>query len=317
MVRFSAPEEKAVKAVLIGKNHKLASFFSYIFVFMLLFTVTYGILTSFANGFYTIQMAFTDKVLAGLVCFTIFFLSLTIFYFNKPISKKTLDDHGRYDVILDGENIKVLFPEEPEVIVSIKDVDEVVEYDIFYLIHIYGHKDEIVCSKNAFTEGDAKTFEQFFVDNGKRLKKSGNKRIYSSILNHVTKDIRPGFAAFVYSAIACAISYPLFWLLAKVLILYVPTVLSSLMLTLWDVQLVLQLLLGVLFVPVGLLITLVCLVASVTVLAFPVFLIFVSFKDAIAQLETKNKAVGYCALVFVVLATLFCVFIILRVLGVL
>lgn len=317
MVRLSAPEEKAVKAVLIAKNQKVATIISYIFLFFLLFTLIYGILTSVANGFFSVAMVFSDNVFTGLVCFTIFSLSISLFYYNRVISQKTLDDHGHYDVVLEGDCVKVLFPDEPEVIVPINKIDEVVEYDIFYLIHCYGYKDEIVCSKNAFVCGDENDFREFFLSFGKKIENSRNKKVYSSILNHVTKEVRPGFAAFVYSAIACATMYPLFWLLVNVLIYYVPTVLTTVMMALWDVHLVLQIVLGILFIPVGLVAMIMCGVAALTVLAFPILLIFVSYKDALVQIKSNKSVLGYLAISFVIVATIFCLFIILRILAIL
>ena len=306
LIRFTAPEEKAIKAVLTGKNQKTGIKLSYVFAFLLTTSLVFGIILSVVKGFYTPAELFSDYLFTGLVAFTVFVLAWSLIFVYKPIKQKELDDNGRYDVEFTDDGVKVLFPDEPEVFVSVEDIDEVVEYDIFYLIHCYGHKDEIVCSKSSLSVGSQEDFFAWCDKIGKPVHLE-EKKIYRSIFKKVDKSVRSGVASVVFTAVALLSAYPLFWLAFEVFVQFVPNLLVTLLATLWDLKLIFIILLGILFLPIGITATIVSGLTALTVVGFPVFLLIVSFKCALNQLKKNKKAIGYIALIFsmlVIIATI-------------
>lgn len=300
MLKFSAPEEKAVKAVLTGKNQKNGIKLSYVFAFLLTLSLIYGIISAVVNGYYTPAELFTDYLFTGLVSLTVFALSWSLIFVYKPVKQRELDDNGRYDVEFTDDGVKVLFPDEPEVFVALDQIDEVVEYDIFYLIHCYGYKDEIVCSKNSLVDTTEQDFHDWCAKIGKPVHLQ-EKKIYRSVFKKVDKSIRSGVASVVFASVALLSAYPLFWLAIDVFILFVPNLLVTLLSTLWDLELIFIILLGILFLPLGITATIVSGISAITVFGFPVFLLVVSFKCALNQLKRNKKAIGYIALIFTIL----------------
>ena len=302
MVKFSAPEERAVKAVLISKNQKIGVKILYVFTCLLTVTLIYGAISASANGLYTAEELFSDYVFTALTLFSLFCLSIGLFFVNRIVTQKQLNDNGRYSVELSGDSIKVAFPDEPIVEVSLSDVCSVEEYDIFYIIRIKKGKDEIICSKNALTCGQKEAFENFFASFGLVVQKANDKQIYHSFLKKIRRDLQAGLSSIVYSAIACLVVYPCFWLVIKVLVFFVPDLLSSMLMFLLDVGALARILVGFLVLPIGIVCTIVCAVSSMTVMSFPIFLIFIAIKDALKQLDIKKGALSFGAIATGVLA---------------
>ena len=109
-------------------------------------------------------------------------------------------------------------------------------------------------------------------------------------------------SSIVYSAIACLVVYPCFWLVIKVLVFFVPDLLSSMLMFLLDVGALARILVGFLVLPIGIVCTIVCAVSSMTVMSFPILLIFIAIKDALKQLDIKKGALSFGAIATGVLA---------------
>ena len=302
LVKFSAPEERAVKAVITAKNHKTGRSVLYVFSCMILATLIYGTISVFTNKFWTVRELFSDNLWTGLVCFCIATLIMGLYFMNRPITKKKLYDNGRYQVILEGDCVKVLFPDEPEIIVPLSKISGVEEYDIFYLIRCYKNTDEIVCSKNSFVSGDDIEFKKFFEEKGILTKQNEDKKIYVSLLKRIDKKVRAGWASLIYAGLAILLAYPFYWLVVEVLISFVPSVVEVMMVTLLDIPLWTAVLIGVLYIPIVLVSTLVCGVSALSLLAVIPFLIYVSGYYAIKQAKGQNKLLGAFAIAGVVIA---------------
>lgn len=297
MVKFSAPEQRAVKAVLISKNQKFAYKIFYLFGLILSATLIYGAIASAVNGYYTVTELFNDYLFTGLTCFSVFSLSVGVYFVYKPISERQLIDNGGYTVECFQDGFSVCFPQEDPVFVPFSQVDSVCSYDLFYLVKIYGGKDEIVCSKNAFEVGDEKGFLKILKQNGITVANALKTRVYFSLINKVSQNNRRGVASMFNALIACVIFYPCLWLVIEVLVSYVPHLMSQMLLFLLDVSALARILIGFLILPIGIVATIVSLITTVTAVAFPVLLVFLSFKNAIKQLEIKKNAFSVATMV--------------------
>lgn len=297
MLIFSAPEEKAVKAVLTSKNQKSAVKLSYLFAFCITISLIYGIITSIVNGFYTPAELFTDYMFTGLVAMSIFALTWSLVYVYKPVSKIRLQDNSGYQTIFESDCIKVLFPDEPEVIVPLDEIDEIIEYDIFYLIYCYDYKDEIVCSKNAIVDGTTQDFYDWCNSIDIPIKQNQEKKIYRSFFKKVDKEKRAGVSSIVFSALAALVVYPLFWLAIEVFLPFVPNLLTTLLATLWDLELIFIILLGLLFLPLGITATIISSLSALVVFILPLFLSYLAIKRAIKQIKMKKNGLGIIALI--------------------
>ena len=315
MVKFSAPEEKAVKAVLTAKNHRVGLKIFSGFGGMLVATIIYGIVSIFSNKFWTVRELFSDNLFTGMVCFCIASLLTGVYFVNRPVTKKHLFDNGRYQVILDGEVIKVLFPDEPEIVLSLSDINSVEEYDIFYLIHCYKNTDEIVCSKNAFVEGDDLAFKSFFDKHGFPTKIKEHK-IYTSITKRIDKKVRAGYASLIYSSLAIVLAFPFYWLLIEVLITFIPSLVNVMMITLLDIPLWTAIIISVLYIPIVLVSTLVCGISGVALLISVPFLIYISGRYSLKQLNSKKWGIGIISTIGVILAIAMLIFVLLLLLHV-
>lgn len=315
MVKFSAPEEKAVKAVLTAKNHKLGLKIFSGFGCLLLATIIYGIVSVFTNKFWTVRELFSDNLFTGMVCFCIATLFSGIFFVNRPVTKKQLFDNGRYQVILDDNQIKVIFPDEPEIVVPLSQITSVEEYDIFYLIRCFKNTDEIVCSKNAFLQGNDEEFKKYFSDNGFETKVKEHK-IYTSLLKKIDKNVRAGYASLIYAGLAIVLAFPFYWLVIEVLITFVPSLVEVMMVTLLDIPLWTAIIISVLYIPIVLTSTLVCGVSAFGLLAFIPFLIYLSGYYSYSQIKTKKWKMAFVSAIGVILAIfalVFCLLLLLHV----
>ena len=229
MVKFLPPEQRAIKAVLISKNQKLAYKIFYLFGLLLSATLIYGAIASAVNGYYTVNELFGDYLFTGLVCFSVFCLTVGEVFMYKPVSQKQLIDNGEYTVECSDQGFTVTFPQEDPVFVPFEEVVSVTNYDLFYLVKIYGGKDEIVCSKNAFCEGDEKSFLKLLNKKGFAVSNAVNKRIYFSVLNKFNQDKRSAIASVFNSVGACALVYPCFWLVINVLLFIVPQLMQQML----------------------------------------------------------------------------------------
>lgn len=307
MIGFSAPEEKAVRAVLTGKNQKKGAKIFYAFACSLTATLIYGIFTSLINAFWTPEELFTDYLFVGLTCHTIFLLGVGFWVIYKPIRSKTLDANGHYRTVLEKDCIKVLFPDEPEVIVNLSDVDNVVEYDIFYLISCYGGTDEIVCSKSAFEKGNHEKLVKYF-EQANIPFSVYQKKIYRSVFKKVSKKVRLGVVSIILSLLAVLVAYPFFWLASNVLIPFVPNLLSKLLASIWDLYLIVRVLVGLLFVPIGVVATIISGISGLFVILCPFFFIVIAFRCSLKQINRNGNWIGYVAIILVFLATIVAIF---------
>ena len=301
MIKFSAPEEKAVKAVLISKNQKIAVKLFYAFVGLFALSLIYGIISAVANRYYTAPELFSDNMFSGLVSLCIFSLGLAVYLVYKPVKKKQLDANGHYDIVFCENSIKVLFPDEPEVEVFLNEIDEVVEYDIFYLIYCYKRKDEIICSKSAFVEGDEKAFREYF-ERAKKPFSQPEKKVYRSIFKKVNKEYRSGVISLVLAFMAVLLTYPFAWLTFNVFIKFVPNLLLNLMVTLLDLKLIFQILLGVLFLPLGIVATIISGVSALTLMAVPIVLLIGAVRSSVKQSKNGKRFLGILSFIFAIIA---------------
>ncbi len=315
MVKFSAPEDRAVKAVLIHKNQKIALKMLYAFLILLASIGVYCLISIPRNSIKNAQQLFSDNILTGLIVFTSFALFMVVYFINMPITKKMIRENGGYKVVFENDKIKVLFPGEPEIVVDIKDIDAVEEYDIFYLIHCYKFTDEIVCSKSAFEEGDYRDLWKYFKDRGFRIQDKTDTKIYVSIINKISYRTRAGYSSMIYSGICVALAFPLFWFAIKILMLFVPNFLSLLMHTLRDLDLLVKVVLGLLFLPIALVATLIAWVTALGIVLVPPLLIYLSGYKAVKQLKSNKKWLGVIAISVCVVCAVMVVFALLVVLG--
>lgn len=310
MISFSAPKEKAVRAVLTGKNQKLGAKILYAFACSLTATLIYGIFTSLINAFWTPEELFTDYLFVGFMCFTIFLLGIAFYVIYMPIRKKSLDANGHYRTVFDKDCIKVLFPDEPEVIVNLSDVDCVIEYDIFYLISCYGGTDEIICSKASFETGNHEQLVKYF-EQANVTFSLYQKKIYRSVFKKVPKKIRLGVVSIALSLLTIFIAYPFFWITFNVLIQYVPNLLSRLLSSIWDLYLIVRILVGLLFVPIGVVATIISSISSLVVIFCPLALLLLSLRCSVKQFSRNNNWIGYLSITMVCLATIVTIFLVL------
>ena len=315
MVKFSAPEDRAVKAVLIHKNQKIALKMLYAFLILLVSIGAYCLINIPRNSIKSAEQLFSDNILTGLIVFCAFALFMVVYFINIPINKIMIRENGGYKVVFEQDKIKVLFPDEPEILVDIKDIDAVEEYDIFYLIHCYKYTDEIVCSKSAFEEGDYNALWKYFKDRGFRIEDKSDTKIYVSLINKISQRARAGYSSIIYSAICLALAFPLFWFAIKVLILYVPNLLSLLMHTLYGLKLFVKILLGLIFLPIALVVTIISGITALGIILVPPSLIYLSGYKAQKQLKTNKKALGIVALSFCIIVATYVVLALLVVLG--
>lgn len=316
MITFSPPEERAVKAVLIHKNQKIAIKMLIAFITFLVSAGVYCIITVSKNNVQSAQQLFSDNIFTGIVVFCAFSLFLVSFFINVPITKRNIKDNGGYKTILEKDKIRVLFSGEPEIIVNLKDIDQVEEYDIFYLIHCYKWTDEIVCSKNLFEQGDDQQFHNYFKERGFDVQDKTDKKIYVSVLNKINGRVRAGYTSIIFSLICALTVFPLYWFVIKILMAFVPNLVSTIMVTLLDLTLIMRIVLGILFLPLALVATLIAGITSVGILGAIPLLLYASFYKANKQLKNKNKSLGVISLVVCVLVALFCIFILLLLIGV-
>ena len=317
LIKFSAPEERAVKAVLIHKNQKIALMMLRAFFILLVGVLVYCAITIPKNNIKNAFQLFSDNIFTGLVVFCTFTFFLVVYFINVPISKKRIKENSGYKVVFEKDKIKVLFPEEPEIIVNLDDVDDVEEYDIFYLIHCYKFTDEIVCSKTAFEEGDAQEFLSYFNNRGFVLTDNRNVKIYVSLINKINSKTRAGYSSLIYSLLGAGLAFPLFWFAVNVLILFVPNLLSLIMFTLWDFSLIVKLALGILFLPLALVATIIAGITALGIILVPPSLVYLSAYKAGAQLKIKDKVLGILASVICGLVAIFILLVLLLVIGIL
>ncbi len=307
MIGFSAPEEKAIRAVLTGKNQKKGAKIFYVFACLLTATLIYGIFTSLINAFWTPKELFTDYLFVGLTCLTIFLLGVAFWIVYKPIRKKTLDANGHYRTVFEKDCIKVLFPDEPEVIVNLSDVDSVVEYDIFYLISCFGGTDEIVCSKSAFEKGNHEKLVKYF-EQANIPFSVYQKKIYRSVFKKVSKKVRLGVVSITLSLLAVLVAYPFFWLASNVLIPFVPNLLSKLLASIWDLYLIVRVLVGLLFVPIGVVATIISGISALVVILCPILLLVFGLRCSIKQFNRNGNWIGYVSMLILLLAIISTIF---------
>lgn len=297
MVKFLPPEQRAIKAVLISKNQKFSYKIFYLFGLILSATLIYGAIASVVNGYYTVSELFGDYLFTGLTCFSVFCLTVGVLFMYKPVSQKQIIDNGEYTVECSDQGFTVTFPQEDPVFVPFSDVVSVINYDLFYLVSISAGKDEIVCSKNAFLEGDEQTFLKMLSQKGITVENAVKTRIYFSVVNKFNPSVRRGVASLFNCVIACLLFYPCLWLVIDVLIYYVPSLMAQMMLFLLNVSALARILIGFLILPVGIIANLVSIITMLTAVAFPLLLVFLSFKNALKQLEVKKNAFSVATMV--------------------
>lgn len=295
MIIFSPPEEKAIRAVLIKRNKRIANKLLKGFALILAICIAYGVIRSVASKYYTLNEIFSDYIFAVLLCLSIFVLVIALLLINCPIRQKSINNNGGYKTVFEKDCIKVIFPDEPEIIVGHNEIDSVEEYDICYIVHIRNNTDEIICSKSAFIKGDENKLRKYFARIDFAVKVRTDKKIYFSLVKKMDKSIRAGMVSILLSLLCIVVAYPLIWLGLSVLLKIVPNILLELFKTLWDFALIIKILIGVLFVPIGVLLTIISGVSLLAVVGMPLFYAVISLQCVVVQFRRNNKFIGYLA----------------------
>ena len=300
MIKFSAPDDNSIKAVIIDKNRKIGKRFLIYTSICLLITAVYALIAFLTKDFSVLSGYFLDFGLSSCILLTVLVAFVGVFITFRPVLKREVANNGHYGICVEQNGVKITFEEGTEVFVPKSKLGTVTETENYFVISCFNNKDEIVCQKDKLIEGNInELFEIFSTDYGvSRIKKQSTGK-FSKFL--FWQKNGSAILAILFAFLSVLVTFPCAWFTLKASINVVPKVLNTVVGVVSNVALFLQIVLGLILLPIGIILTILAGVSALVIMFLPIILLVFATYFTAKQIRTeKNWFSAICLFVLIV-----------------